>query len=1269
MKEKLQLFISYCGADKPKKDALKGHLITLQEEYAKRGVHLEICEMETHCAGAWDKWMISAIKESDVVICILEDSIFTEKEKAEKRILEELRVARDENKGIVPLILTERELPDEYKAHIGRLSQVWYTYENGNEEQAYAQATEKAKILLDGVLKGDKVDQGDSVRILSGVATKNEKFVGREKEMAWLREKLLETNVVILKGEGGIGKTSLAENFFHQNSDLYSRAYVVTASNGVRKGICNVDFESTRHIKDEEERYPENYRLLSALSEKTIIILDNCDEEVSTDELSQIVNQMKCRFMITSRVGNEDFEDYTLDVGKMMNEDLLSLTYKHYPQIVKDNGGNKGAVESKLINFFQAVGGHTMAVEMAAAIMRDGDIPVEKISEAILSCNEKCKTRHNKEKRASAVEHLKVLYNYASVTPTQEEILSAVCLIEPSVGIPRRDLKELLALDDNNEINELVNKTFLRMQERIVSMHPLFSDVFYQQNNVAEKKEQNAEVIDYLLGLRVDEYNVEENEQLILLLYFLIEKRASAFSDTIYGKEQFANVYYDLAYGLTNVVCYTAARDCLLTAVEILESIPDSARDEKLLANVYNSLGRAYANVGEYGNGLEYTLKALRIREKLYADNPNHPELSTSHGNAGSLYGLLGDYKKALEHDEKALQIDEAVYAETPNHCNLALSYNNIGNSYTNLGEHEKALEYQLKAMKIYETVHADNPNHPDLALIYNNVGGTYGELGDKEKKLEYRLKAMKIYETVHADNPNHPDLALIYNNIGVAYGELGEREKQLEYQLRSARIREVIYADNPNHPDLALVYNNIGVTYGELGDEEKSLEYKFKALKIYETVYADNPNHPDLALSYNNIGCSYNDLGEPEKALEYRLKALRIYETVYADNPNRLDLALIYSNVGIVYGKLSDYENELQYKLKAMKIYETVYVNHPNHPDLLLSYNSVGIAYDNLGEYEKAIEYKLKVLRIRERIYADNPNHPDFVKSYNTIAYSYGELKNHEKALEYYLKVLHIHEEVYADNPMNLDLANSYSNVACMYGNIGDCEKALEYYLKGLHIEESIYADNPKNSELANSYFNVACTYDDLGDYETAIVYYEKARDAFEDPEDIDLAEWEIQQMREKTELDLALKYYTEGDKYLDVEDYEKALESCLKAMEIYERVFANDPIQFELSAIYYRISYTYGKLGDHENELWYALKALDIDEELCIDNPEDVDLGDSYFSVACAYEHLGNYEQALFYYQKARDAFEKPDDIELTEWKIGEMQEALDASDEPQS
>ena len=985
MKKNLQLFISYCGADKLEKDGLNAHLIPLQEDYAKIGVDLEICEMETHCVGEWDKWMIGAIKESDVVICILNDSLFTG-EKAGKRLLEELRTARDENKGVVPLILTDRELPDEYKAHIGRLSQVWYTYENGNVEEAYQQAADKAKLLLDGVLRGEKIDQGDSVRILSGAVSKNEKFVGRQKEMEWLRQKLTETNVVILKGEGGIGKTSLAENFFYQNTDLFSHAYIVTATNGVRKGICSVPFENTRHIKEEDERYRENYRLLSALSEKTIIILDNCDEDVNAEELAQLIDQMKCRFMVTSRVGNDDFTDYTLDVGKMQDEDLLALTYKHYPSIVKDNGGDKKGVEKRLCDFFHSVGGHTLAVEMASAIMRDGDIPVEKIHEAILKCNEKCKTRHGKEKKATPSDHLAVLYDFANVSQIQEDILSAVCLIEPAVGILRKDLKELLELEDNNDINELVAKTFLRMEERVVSMHPLFSDVFYQVKKVAEKKEQNAEIIEYLLRIKVNEYDLEGNEQKALLLGFLIKKRQDAFKEDDEGQEWLACVYHSCAGCLEKIV--------------------------------------------QYGKAIEYYLKAIEIEEKVYGKDAN-ASLAASYNNIGSTYNDLGEHEKALEYYLKALRICEIVYVDNPNHPDLAMSYNNIGHTYGRLGETEKALEYHLKALQIREVVYAESPNHPDLARSYNNIGGAYGQLGEHEKALEYYLKALRIRETIYAGYPNHPALAGSYNNIGCEYNELGEFERALEYHLKALRIREIIYAEYPNHPDLALSYNNIGYSYDELGEHEKALEYYLKALQIYETIYADYPNHPDLALSYNNIGSVYGELGEYEKALEYYLKALQIYETIYAEYPNHPALARSYNNIGYSYDELGEYEKALEYHLKALQIRETIYAEYPNHPDLAMSYNNIGFAYGGLGEHEKALEYCLKSLQIYETVYAGYPNHPDLANGYFNVAYTYEKLEDYERALFYYEKA----KQAFTDEE---DVALAEEKIALMKEKLG---------------------------------------------------------------------------------------------------------------------------------------------------------------------------------------------------------------------------------------
>ena len=920
----LQVFISFCEGDRQLKEELKGFLGGLIDEYKMQDVHLEIVEMDTHCAGDWDSWMISAVKNSDVVVSLLTENVCYPKSGTQKRVKEELQTARSNDKGIVPIVFCT--LPDEYQAHVGCVSQAWWV-QGRNLEDVFSEATRKIKILLDGVIKGTPIKQYQSSKIIGGKFRAKQNFVGRRDELQWLKKALDEENIVILKGEGGIGKTTLAKKFFEENRRFYDDAYIIDASKGIKRAIIDCPFDGVDNVMDEEKRYNENVKRLHTLSSKTIIIMDNYDERGEDDEEALMqVNGADCRFVITSRIGLENFS--TLNVGRMSDEELIVLVKTHCPNVAKKNQLSESECDELLKDFFKNVDGLTIAVELASAIMKNGDVNLREINEAILKCNETVVVgRENK--RAKSFEHLSMLYGYANLNEKEKIILDAVCHVAPWVGVLRRHLRELLELENNEEINDLISKTFLRMDEgNKVSMHPLLSDVYYRDEKVYEFN--NEEILRYILDNPIEQdkdndYSTAKRKNIARYAYVL-EKRKPSFGrgeSNLYLEYEFEKKismeYRDL--GELNEALYYGEK-----ALALREIIPeDDTEGQFILADIYNNMGNLYSSLGDFGNALAYSEKALSICERIYADNPDHPYIARSYNNLGVTYGDLGDNEKALEYYKKALAIRERIYEDNPDHPDIASSYNNLGVTYGDLGDNEKALEYKKKALAIIERIYADNPDHPDIAMSYNNLGNTYGDLGDNEKALEYYKKALVIRERIYADNLNHPSIAMSYNNLGVTYCDLGEKEKALEYYKKALAIYESIYVDNPDHPYIARSYNNLGNTYSDLGDNEKALEYYEKALAIRERIYADNPDHPYIARSYNNLGNTYGALGDNEKALECHKKAFVIRERIYADNLNHPSIAMSYYNLGVAYGDLGENEKALECYKKVVEIYEAL--------------------------------------------------------------------------------------------------------------------------------------------------------------------------------------------------------------------------------------------------------------------------------------------------------------------------------------------------------
>ncbi len=305
---------------------------------------------------------------------------------------------------------------------------------------------------------------------------------------------------------------------------------------------------------------------------------------------------------------------------------------------------------------------------------------------------------------------------------------------------------------------------------------------------------------------------------------------------------------------------------------------------EKGESLLLNDLGLWHHNRGQLQKSLAYYEKSAEIDEAV----GDRAGLATTLNNIGIVYRARGDLEQALDYYERALPIMEAV----GNRAGLAATLNNIGMVYDARGELGQALDYYERALPIREAV----GDRAGLATTLNNIGGVYRARGELEQALEYLERALPIMEAVG----DRAGLANMLNNIGGVCDARGDLGKALNYYERALPIVEAV----GDRAGLATTLNNIAGVYYARGDLGQALDYYEQALPIMEAA----GDRAGLATTLNNIGAVYQARGELEQALDVYEQALPIHREVGI----RIMEATTLNNIGGVYQERGELEQAL---------------------------------------------------------------------------------------------------------------------------------------------------------------------------------------------------------------------------------------------------------------------------------------------------------------------------------------------------------------------
>jgi tetratricopeptide (TPR) repeat protein len=606
--------------------------------------------------------------------------------------------------------------------------------------------------------------------------SKNIDFIGRRRELEHIGKKLAETDKLLVYGMGGVGKTELCKHYYWDNLDNYKHLAWVEVVGSIRESfVDNFKKLSGIHFREEDtndDKFEKICDFLRTLDKNSLLVIDNIMNETQKD-LQEIL-RFDFKVIVSSRLKLKGFKTYELEF--LSKNACKELFYNFY-----EGERNDKSVE-KIIDL---AGRHTLTIELLAQTAQNAAKPINDFLVILKNqgfnlnkiITEIPDTTNDIEGNGEKFfDQLLKIFNLSNVRDDELHVLTNLSVLPP-VFISTNELKKWLGLENNDDINSLVYKGWLKREGFDIFMHPVIQEV------VRHKASPNVKKCENIIKSLANDLYLEPNQN-------PIDKRKNT-----------------------------------ILAESLLQNFDEN---DKNLASLANNLAEIYLCLGSLEKADNFQMKALKMREYIYKEK--HPDLANSYNLLSLIYRNKGQLEEALTYQLKNIEITKIFFHEK--HPFLADSYNNLSLIYKDMGKLDEALEYQLKDLEITDNIF--NKNSPLLATSYNNLSLILKTMGNLEDAFRYQMKAIEIREEVLPEN--HPDLAGSYSNLAVIYKDMGQPEKALEYQLKDVAILKNVWDEI--HPNLAISYSNLAFIYLDLANYKSACQYIEKAVAILQVNF-----------------------------------------------------------------------------------------------------------------------------------------------------------------------------------------------------------------------------------------------------------------------------------------------------------------------------------------------------------------------------------------------------------------------------------------------
>jgi tetratricopeptide (TPR) repeat protein len=280
-------------------------------------------------------------------------------------------------------------------------------------------------------------------------------------------------------------------------------------------------------------------------------------------------------------------------------------------------------------------------------------------------------------------------------------------------------------------------------------------------------------------------------------------------------------------------------------------------------AMVLNDIGLISSLHGKNDQALEYLKKSLYT----FKVEKNREGEGAALNNISQIYDAWGDYDSALDYLKQALVVEQ----EIEDHKGAAVTLSNIATILYEKSDYDIAIEYLEQSLSVHKKI----GYRKGEATALNNMATNASAKKNHDVALRYLNEALEIQQEM-GDRQGE---SITLSNMGSVAGYQNDKSLALEYFQKSLKINQEI-GDRKGE---GTTLSNISDIYYERADYSSVLDCLLQSAKIQHEI----SDHEGKALSFHFIGAAYVKIEQYEDATQYFLMAYSLFRKL--DSPLQL--------------------------------------------------------------------------------------------------------------------------------------------------------------------------------------------------------------------------------------------------------------------------------------------------------------------------------------------------------------------------------------------